>query len=278
MEKLGDQGNIHMGNDLCIWFHYISGSIGTCSIGKYQHNIVFLHVIVCIMRVVYTCLHTLSIAPSKDNFLLLQILCIQIKCFHEIINIGYVVYRSHDLPWFRTLSWYFMICSNYFFYGESMIQYFGVLLSRTVRLNCYYGDISYGLAPNCAAVFSASVPKGQEPLQHNNNEKSYLQVLLHCDKNGIHCKYKENIFRIAWNQIIWVLYLTLVKAQKVSKGRNHDKHLFEPTIAMVIFNDSLLKMSKIKQIYYSLIVTGIEARSRKCLWTIAKNPITISNQ
>ena len=141
MEKLGDQGNIHMGNDLCIWLHYISGSIGSCSIGKYQHNAVFLHVIVCFMRVVCTCLHTWSIAPSKDNFLLLQILCIQIKCFHEIINIGYVVYRSHDLPWFRTLSWYFMICSNYFFYGESMIQYFGVLLSRTVRFNSYYGDI-----------------------------------------------------------------------------------------------------------------------------------------
>ncbi len=57
---------------------------------------------------------------------------LQIKCFSEIINIGYVVYKSHDLPWFRTLSWYFLISSNYFFYGESLIQYFGVLLSRDV--------------------------------------------------------------------------------------------------------------------------------------------------
>jgi len=62
-----------------------------------------------------------------------QILLIQIKCFHEIITIGYVVYRSHELPWFRTLSWYFLITSNYFFYGESMVQYFGVFMSRTVR-------------------------------------------------------------------------------------------------------------------------------------------------
>jgi len=61
-----------------------------------------------------------------------QILLIQIKCFHEIITIGYVVYRSHELPWFRTLSWYFLITSNYFFYGESMVQYFGVFMSRTV--------------------------------------------------------------------------------------------------------------------------------------------------
>jgi len=61
-----------------------------------------------------------------------QILLIQIKCFHEIITIGYVVYRSHELPWFRTLSWYFLVTSNYFFYGESMVQYFGVFMSRAV--------------------------------------------------------------------------------------------------------------------------------------------------
>ncbi|CAH1793897.1 unnamed protein product [Owenia fusiformis] len=62
--------------------------------------------------------------------LVLLILMLQIKCFHEIITIGYQVYKSHDLPWFRTLSWYFLVTSNYFFFGESMIDYFGVLLSR----------------------------------------------------------------------------------------------------------------------------------------------------
>lgn len=34
-----------------------------------------------------------------------QVMCVQIKCFHEIITIGYNVYHSYDLPWFRTLSW-----------------------------------------------------------------------------------------------------------------------------------------------------------------------------
>lgn len=33
-------------------------------------------------------------------------MCVQIKCFHEIITIGYNVYHSYDLPWFRTLSWW----------------------------------------------------------------------------------------------------------------------------------------------------------------------------
>jgi len=63
--------------------------------------------------------------------LVTMIMLLQIFGFHEIINIGYVVYRSYDLPWFRTLSWYFLFASNYFFYGESLIDHFGVLLHRT---------------------------------------------------------------------------------------------------------------------------------------------------
>jgi len=63
--------------------------------------------------------------------LMLTTLCVQVKCFSEIINIGYAVYRVHNLPWFRSLSWYFLVTSNYFFYGESMMDHFGVLISKT---------------------------------------------------------------------------------------------------------------------------------------------------
>ncbi|XP_064458519.1 phosphatidate cytidylyltransferase, photoreceptor-specific-like [Ornithodoros turicata] len=63
--------------------------------------------------------------------LMILIILIQIKCFQEIIAIGYAVYRVHNLPWFRSLSWYFLLASNYFLYGESLVDYFGVMLSRT---------------------------------------------------------------------------------------------------------------------------------------------------
>jgi len=42
----------------------------------------------------------------------LLVLAIQIKCFHEIITIGHVVYQSNNLPWFRTISWFFLVASN----------------------------------------------------------------------------------------------------------------------------------------------------------------------
>ncbi|KYM92855.1 Phosphatidate cytidylyltransferase, photoreceptor-specific [Atta colombica] len=67
--------------------------------------------------------------------LMITTLIVQVKCFEEIINIGYAVYRIHGLPWFRSLSWYFLITSNYFFYGENLMDYFAVVINRTVRIS-----------------------------------------------------------------------------------------------------------------------------------------------
>lgn len=51
------------------------------------------------------------------------VLFVQVKCFQEIIAIGYSVYRVHGLKWFRSLSWYFLVASNYFIFGESLLDY-----------------------------------------------------------------------------------------------------------------------------------------------------------
>ncbi|NXF27539.1 CDS2 cytidylyltransferase, partial [Rhodinocichla rosea] len=76
------------------------------------------------------------------------VMCVQIKCFHEIITIGYNVYHSYDLPWFRTLSWYFLLCVNYFFYGETVTDYFFTLVQREEPLRIlskYHRFISFAL-------------------------------------------------------------------------------------------------------------------------------------
>lgn len=39
-----------------------------------------------------------------------------------------------SLSRFRSLSWYFLLTSNYFFYGESLFDYFGVLFNRVETL------------------------------------------------------------------------------------------------------------------------------------------------
>ncbi|XP_018319457.1 phosphatidate cytidylyltransferase, photoreceptor-specific [Agrilus planipennis] len=80
--------------------------------------------------------------------LMITTLIVQVKCFAEIINIGHAVYRIHGLPWFRSLSWYFLVTSNYFFYGESLMDYFALAINRTdfLRfLTTYHRFISFSL-------------------------------------------------------------------------------------------------------------------------------------
>ena len=58
---------------------------------------------------------------------------IQFTCFYEIIKIGQTVYQLYDFPWFQALSWYFLVASNYFFFGESLIDYWSTVLQKDVR-------------------------------------------------------------------------------------------------------------------------------------------------
>jgi phosphatidate cytidylyltransferase len=92
----------------------------------------------------------------------LLILAIQVKCFHEIITIGYVVYKSHHLPGFRTISWYFLIASNYYLYGESLIEKFSLLLRRDdflMSFVTYHRFISFSLYTIGFVTFVLSLKK-----------------------------------------------------------------------------------------------------------------------
>ncbi|XP_055685697.1 phosphatidate cytidylyltransferase, photoreceptor-specific-like [Lutzomyia longipalpis] len=80
--------------------------------------------------------------------LIVLILTIQVKCFQEIISIGHSVYRIHGLPWFRSLSWYFLLTTNYFFYGENVIDFFGALVDKVEYLHFlvkYHRFLSFSL-------------------------------------------------------------------------------------------------------------------------------------
>lgn len=65
------------------------------------------------------------------------VLVIQVKCFQEIIAIGYSVYRVGGLKWFRSLSWYFLLASNYFIFGESLFDYFSLGYHRFISFSSY---------------------------------------------------------------------------------------------------------------------------------------------
>lgn len=75
------------------------------------------------------------------------VLAILIKCFQEIISIGYKKYKEYNLPLYRVLNWYvhtyknvgrnvtsyfpslspqryFLLVATYFLYGDNFFFYF----------------------------------------------------------------------------------------------------------------------------------------------------------
>ncbi|KAG2466392.1 CDS1 cytidylyltransferase, partial [Polypterus senegalus] len=110
-----------------------------------------------------------------------KVLGIQIKCFHEIITIGYRVYHSYDLPWFRTLSWYFLLCVNYFFYGETVADYFVTFVQREEPLQFlvrYHRFISFALYLTGFCMFVLSLVKKHYRLQFYMFAWTHVTLLI----------------------------------------------------------------------------------------------------
>ncbi|KAG5841143.1 phosphatidate cytidylyltransferase 1 isoform X2 [Anguilla anguilla] len=113
--------------------------------------------------------------------LILVVMSIQIKCFQEIITIGYRVYHSYELKWFRSLSWYFLICVNYFFYGETVADYFGAFVQREEPLQFlvrYHRFISFALYLGGFCMFVLSLVKRHYRLQFYMFAWTHVTLLI----------------------------------------------------------------------------------------------------
>lgn len=129
------------------------------------------------------------------------ILIIQMMCFYEIINIGYVVYKSQDLPWFRTLSWFFLFTSNYFFFGESMIDQFRILLQRDQFLQpllTYHRFISFCLYCGGIVGFVVSLIKKHYLQQFTLFGWTHMALLVLVTSSHF-------MIRNVFNGVIWLL-------------------------------------------------------------------------
>lgn len=57
-------------------------------------------------------------------YILAIVTAVQIVSFKEVIAIANVPSRAKNLPFTRSLNWYFLGTTMYFLYGESVIYYF----------------------------------------------------------------------------------------------------------------------------------------------------------
>lgn len=137
--------------------------------------------------------------------LVFVVLLIEVMCFREIINIGYAVYRSQDLPWFRTLSWYFLLCANYFVYGRSLKDYFGIVLKRELEFLWpfieYYKFISFWLYTLGFIMFVITLRKSHYLVQFTLFGWTHVALLIVVSQSNIIC---HSIFE----GLIWFLIST----------------------------------------------------------------------
>ncbi|XP_071496634.1 phosphatidate cytidylyltransferase 2-like [Diadema antillarum] len=133
------------------------------------------------------------------------ILLIEVMCFKEIISIGYAVYRTQNLPWFRTLSWYFLLCANYFVYGQSVKDYFGIVLRRElVALQPfidYYRFISFCLYVLGFIMFVLSLQKKQYLVQFTLFGWTHIALLIVVTQSNL-------IVQTLFEGMIWFLVST----------------------------------------------------------------------
>ncbi|XP_038062297.1 phosphatidate cytidylyltransferase, photoreceptor-specific-like [Patiria miniata] len=133
------------------------------------------------------------------------VLLIEMMCFHEIITIGHAVYRSQDLPWFRTLSWYFLLCANYFVYGQSMKDYFGIVLHRDLEflqpLIDYYRFVAFWLYMFGFMLFVLSLRKSQYLVQFTLFGWTHIALLIVVTQSNL-------IVQSMFEGIIWFLLST----------------------------------------------------------------------
>ncbi|KAL3982832.1 Cytidylyltransferase family protein [Acanthocheilonema viteae] len=135
------------------------------------------------------------------TWLMALVFVIQFWCFHEIITIGLAVYRLYSLPWFRALSWYFLLSSNYFFFGESLIDYWAILLKKDQFLHflvAHHRLISFALYCIGFVWFVLSLRKGYYLRQFSLFAWSHVTLLLIVSQSFL---IIQNIFQ----GLIWFL-------------------------------------------------------------------------
>ncbi|XP_071952728.1 phosphatidate cytidylyltransferase 1-like isoform X2 [Antedon mediterranea] len=138
--------------------------------------------------------------------LTILVLLIEMMCFHEIISIGYAVYRSKDLPWFRSLSWYFLLCANYFVYGQSLKDYFGIVLHRDFEflqfLIDYYRFISFILYIFGFIFFVLSLVKNYYLVQFTLFGWTHIGLLIVVSQSNL-------LTQTMFEGLIWFIISTL---------------------------------------------------------------------
>ena len=103
------------------------------------------------------------ILMAGHKYAILLIAVLQIMVYKEVISIGIGPIKERQLPWFRSLHWYFLFITNYFLYGESLIYYYKTLVfvdELFTPLATHHRFISFSMYIIGFIIFVLNLKKG----------------------------------------------------------------------------------------------------------------------
>ncbi|CAO3664050.1 unnamed protein product [Umbelopsis vinacea] len=121
------------------------------------------------------------ILASGHVWVIVMVEAIQTLVYREIIQIAQVPAKARNVKWFKTMSWYFLISTNYFLYGESIMHYFKQIVMVDAFLlpfATHHRFISFVLYVIGFVFFVANLKKGQYKFQFSQFCWTHMALLL----------------------------------------------------------------------------------------------------
>ncbi|KAJ3073429.1 hypothetical protein HDU98_001550 [Podochytrium sp. JEL0797] len=128
--------------------------------------------------------------------------------YNEVISIAWVPSKAKRMPWFRTMSWYFLLSTNYYLYGQTVIQYFKQNNFVDSPLATHHSFVSFLLYVIGFVFFIVNLKKDH---------------------------YKFQFSQFAWTHM--TLFLVVVQSQFIVKNIFEGLVWFLLPVSLVICND-----------------------------------------
>jgi len=149
----------------------------------------------------------IGIILAGHIWVILLVILIQTLVYKEVISIAHVPSKEKKLPWFRALNWYFLVSTNYFLYGESIIFYFKQSVyvdAFLLPLATHHRFISFILYVAGFVLFVMNLKKGHYKFQFAQFGWTHMTLLL------VVCQSHFIINNIFEGMIWFVLPISLV--------------------------------------------------------------------
>lgn len=122
-----------------------------------------------------------AILTAGHIWIIALVVVIQVLAFKEVINLAAEPSREKNLPWVRSLNWYFLATTIYFLEGESIIYYFKHIVlvdSYLLPLATHHRFVSYCLYIIGFIFFVCSLEKNHYRFQFTQFCITHMTLLL----------------------------------------------------------------------------------------------------